>query len=156
MGITTSRVKLETSGVAKQFSQHGLRIPLRIVTYIIWTGMSGLVGSDQITHLEIMSLLTRITPGGITTYIECSVLPTPRKPMLNSLHAIFTKDSTCFNIFPTSWATSPSPACSIQSSSPCLTTLRWGFLTSWRRTHGMASSMQFNYLSLLTRISQQQ
>jgi hypothetical protein len=58
--------------------------------------------SVQRTNLEIMSLLTSNTPGRITTYIECSAMPTPRQPMLNSRRAMSTEDSTCFDIFPVS------------------------------------------------------
>ena len=50
-----------------------------------------------------MSLLTSNTPGGITTYIERSAMPTPRQPMPNSRRAMFTEDWMCFNIFPISW-----------------------------------------------------
>ena len=49
--------------------------------------------------VEIMCLLTNNTPGGITTYIERSAMPTPRQPMPNSHCTICTEDSTYFNIF---------------------------------------------------------
>jgi hypothetical protein len=49
-----------------------------------------------------MSLLTSNTPGGITTYIERSAMPTPMQPMLNTRRAMFNEDSLCFDIFPVS------------------------------------------------------
>jgi hypothetical protein len=58
--------------------------------------------SVQRTNLEIMSWLTSNTPGGITTNIEHSALPTPRHLILNSGHARFTENSTSFDIFPAS------------------------------------------------------
>jgi len=58
--------------------------------------------SVQKTNLKIMSFLTSNTPGGITTYIEHSTMPTPRQPMPNSRRAMFTEHSTCFDIFPVS------------------------------------------------------
>jgi len=101
-GITTFSVQMAISGVANRFSQHGLQIALSIATYIISSGMSVFGASVQRTNLEIMSLLTSNTPGGITTYIERSAMPTPRQPMPTSRGAIFTEDSTCFDIFPVS------------------------------------------------------
>jgi len=53
-------------------------------------------------NLEIMSLLTCNTPGGITTYIARSAMPTPKQSMPNSHRAMFSEDSTCFDIFPVS------------------------------------------------------
>ena len=93
-------VQMATSGVANWFWQHGLQIVQSIATYIISSGMSVFGASVQRTNLEIMSLLTSNTPGGITTYIERSAMPTPRQPMPNSRHAMFTEDSMCFDIFP--------------------------------------------------------
>jgi len=58
--------------------------------------------SVQRTNLEIMSLLTSNTPGGITTYIERSAMPTPMQPMPNSHRAMSAEDSTCFDKFPVS------------------------------------------------------
>jgi len=70
------------------------------VTYIILSDMSAFGVSVQRTNWEIMTLLTSNTTGGITTYIERSAMPTARLAMPNSRHAMFTEDSTCFNIFP--------------------------------------------------------
>jgi len=74
--ITMFSVQMVTSGVANRFNQHGLRIAPSIVTYIIVSGMSVFSVSVQRMSLEILSLLTFNTPGGITTYIELSVMPT--------------------------------------------------------------------------------
>jgi hypothetical protein len=52
------------------------------------------------TRLEIVSLRTSNTPGGITTCIKHSAMPTPRQPMPNSRRAMSNKDSTWFNILP--------------------------------------------------------
>jgi len=128
---------------------------LSIATYIISSGMSVFGASVQRTNLEIMSLLTSNTPGGITTYIERSAMPTPRQPMPNSRRAMFTEDSTCFDIFPVSWETSLSPTSSIQCRSACLITSRSGFSNSWRRTNGSTSTMQSGYPCLLTTTSHQ-
>jgi len=119
-----------TSGVANRFKQHGLQSVQSIATYIISSGMSVFCASVQRTNLEIMCILTRNTPGGITTYIARSVMPTLRQRMPNSRRAMFTEDSTCFDIFPVFWAISRSPTSSIQCRSACLTTSRSGFSTS--------------------------
>ena len=89
-----------TSGIANRFWQHGFQITLSIATYIILSGMSVYGVSVQRTNLEIMSLLKSNTPGGITTYTERSAMPTPRQPMPKSLRAMFTGDSTYYDIFP--------------------------------------------------------
>ena len=49
-------------------------------------------------NLEIMSLLTSNTPGGITTEIERSAMPTPRQRMPNSRCSMFSEFSTCSDI----------------------------------------------------------
>jgi len=84
----------------KPVQQHSLQIALSIVTYIISSGMSVVGASVQRTNLEIMSLLTSNTPGGITTYIERSAISKPRQPMRNCRRAMSTEDSSCFDIFP--------------------------------------------------------
>jgi hypothetical protein len=91
---------MATSGVANQFQQHGLQITQSIATYIISSDMSVFGVYVQSTNMEIMSLLPSNSPGGITTYIEHSAMPTPRQPIPNSRHAMLTEDSTCFDIFP--------------------------------------------------------
>jgi hypothetical protein len=68
-----------------------LQIALSIATYIIASDMSVFGVSVQRMNLEIMSLLTTNTPGGIPTYTECSAMPTPWLPMLTSCCAMFTK-----------------------------------------------------------------
>jgi len=93
------------------------------------------------TNLEIMSLLTSNTPGGITTYIECSVMPTPMQPMPNCHPIMFSKDWTCVNMFPVSWATTRSLTSSIHCRLACLTTSRCGCFTSWIRTNSSTSTM---------------
>jgi len=102
-------------------------------------------------NLEILSFLRSNTPGGITTYISLSPMPIQRQPMVNSLHTMLTEDSSGINTFPVSWATSLSPTFSIQFRSPCLTTSRSGFSTSWRSTNGSACIMQSGYPYLHTR-----
>jgi len=102
-----------------------------------------------------MSLLTSHTPGGITTNVERSARPTPRQLMQNSRRAMFTMDSTCFDIFPVLWVTSLSPTSSIQCGSACLTTCRSRFSPSWRCTNGSTSTMQSGYPCLLTMTSHQ-
>jgi len=154
-GITTFSVQMATSGVANRFYQHRLQIAQSIVTYIITSDMSVFGASVQRTNLEIMCILTSNTPGGITTYIERSAMPTPRQPMPNCRRAMFTEDSTCFDTFPVLCATSLSPTSSIQWRSACLTTSRSGFSTSWRRTNGLTNTMQSGYPCLLTRTSHQ-
>jgi len=128
--MTMLSVQMATSGIANRFQQHGLQIALSIATYIIWSGMSVIGASVQRTNMEIMSLLTSNTPGGITTYMEHSAMPTRRQQMRNSRRAMFTEDSTCFDIFPVSSGTSLSPTSSRQCRSACLTTSRSGFSTS--------------------------
>jgi len=115
--------------------------------------MSVFGASVQRTILEIISLLTRNTPGWITTYLECSAFPTARQAMPTSHHTIFTENSSCFNIFPVMWATSLSPTSSIQYWSACLTTTRSGISTAWRCTNRSTSSMQSGYLYLHTTTS---
>jgi hypothetical protein len=68
--------------------------------HIISCGMSVFSPSVQRTNLEMMCILSSSTPGGITTYIECSVMPTPRQPMPNSVCAMLTENSMYFNTFP--------------------------------------------------------
>jgi len=154
VGITTFSEQMATSGVGNRFSQHGLQIAQSIATYIISSGMSVYGVSVQRTNLEIMSHLTSHTPSRITTYIERSAMPTLRQLMPNSCRAMFTEDSTCFNIFPVLWATCRSPTCSIDSKSACLT-FRSGFSTSRRRMNSPTSTMQSGYPCLLTTTWQQ-
>jgi len=63
-------MQMATSGIANWFSQHGLQIALSKATYIISSGMSVFGATVQRTKLDIMSLLSSNTLGGITTYIE--------------------------------------------------------------------------------------
>jgi hypothetical protein len=98
-GITTFSVQIVTSGVANRFYQQGFQIVQSIATNIISSGMSVFVASVQRTNLEIMCILIRNTPSGITIYIEYSAMATPRQQMPNSRRAMFTKDSMCSNIF---------------------------------------------------------
>jgi len=154
-GTTTFSVQMASSAVANRFQQHGLQIVQSIATYIISSGMSALGASVQRPNLEIICILTRNTAGGITTYIERSAMPTPRQRMPNSGRAMFTEDSTCFDIFPVLWAFSRSPTSSIQCRSACLTTSRSGFSTSWRRTNSSTSTMESSYPCLLTTTSHQ-
>jgi hypothetical protein len=129
-GNTTFSVRMATSGVGNRLYQHGLQISQSIATYIISSGMSVFGASVQRTNLEIICILTSNTPGGITTYIERSAMPTPRQPMPISRRAMFTKDSTGFDTFPVLCATSLSKTSSIKCISACLTTSRSGFSTS--------------------------
>jgi len=154
-GIRMFSVHMATSGVANQFQQYGLQIAHSIVTNIISRGMSVFGASVQRMNLEIMCLLTSNTPGGITTYIEWSAIPTPREPMPNSRHAMFTEYSTYFIMLRVFWATSLSLTSSIQTRSACLTTSRSGFSTSWSCTNGSTSTMQSGYPCLLTTTSHQ-
>jgi len=112
--------------------------------------MSVFGASVQRTNLEILSLLTSNTPTGITNYIECSAMQTPRQPMPKSRRAKFTEDSTCSNIFRVLWATSPSLTFSIQCRCSCLTTSRSGLSTLWWWRNGSTSTMRSGYLCLLT------
>jgi hypothetical protein len=89
-GIIMFSVHMANSPIANQFQQHGWQIARSIGTYIISSDMSVFGVSVQRTNLEIMSLLRSNTPGGITTYIEHSAMPTPMQPMQNSRCAIFT------------------------------------------------------------------
>jgi len=98
-GITTFSVPMATPGVANQFKQHGLQIAENLANYSISSGMSVFGANIQRTNSEIMCILRSKIYGGITTYIECSAMPTARPQMPNSRHAMFTKDSTCFNTF---------------------------------------------------------
>jgi len=109
VAITMFSVQMVTSGIANWFKQHGLQMALSPVTYIISSGMSVFGASVQRMNLEMISLLTSNTHGGITTYTECSAMPTPRQPMPNSHRTRFTVDSTYFDMFPVLWATSRSP-----------------------------------------------
>jgi hypothetical protein len=101
-GIKTLSVQMATSGVANWFQRHGLQISLSIATYIIPSGMSVFGASVQRTNLEIMSLLTSNTHGGITTYNEQSAMPATNQRIPNSTHTMFTEDSRYFDIFPAS------------------------------------------------------
>ena len=92
--------QIATSGVANRFLQHGLQIAQSIVTYIILSSMSVFGANVERTNLEILCILIGNTPGGMTTYIERSVMPTPRETMPNSRRAMFTEDSRCCNISP--------------------------------------------------------
>jgi len=127
-----------------------------MVTYIITSGISVVGASVQWTNLKIIFLLKSNTPSGITTYIELSVMPTPRQPMWNSCYAIFTEDSTCFSIFPVLWVPSQRLTSFIQCRSACLTTSRYGFSTSGIHTNGLKRKMQYCYPCLLLMTSYQQ
>jgi hypothetical protein len=83
---------MATSGFANWFYQHALKIAQSIETYIISSNMSVFVANVQRKNFEIMCILTSYTPDGITTYIERTAMATPRQPMLNSHHAMFTED----------------------------------------------------------------
>jgi hypothetical protein len=91
---------MATSGVANRFQQDGWQIALHIPTEIIMSYMSLFGTSIPRTNLEIMSLLRRSTHAGTTTHIERSAMPTPVQPIPNSRRAMFTRNSTYFNIFP--------------------------------------------------------
>ena len=90
---------MATSVLPNQFQQHGLQIALSIATHIIVSGMSGFGVSVQRTNLVIISLLMSNTLSGIKTYIESSVIPTPRQPVANYRRAIFSEDSMSFDKF---------------------------------------------------------
>jgi len=154
-GIITVSGQMATSGVVNRFLQHRLQMAMGVATYIISSSMSVFGASVQRTNLVIMSLLTSNTPGGITTCIEHTAMRTTRQLMTNTHRAMFSEDSTCFDIFPVSWATSLSPTSSIQCISACLTTSRSGFSTAWRCTNASTSTMQSGYLCLLTMTSHQ-
>jgi len=109
--------------------------------------------SVQRMNLEFMSILTSNTHCGITTYIECLVMPTPRQPMCNSGRTMFTQDSTCMDIFPVSWVTSRSLSSSIQCTSASLTSSRCGCSTSLRCKNRSTSTMKSGYLCPLTMTS---
>jgi len=115
--------------------------------------MSVFGASVQRTHLEIISLLTSNTHGGITTNMECSMMPTTTQQMPNCSHIMFTNDSPCFDIFPVTWATSKGLTSSIQCRSECLTTIRSGFSTSSRCMNSWTSTMQSRHPCLLTMTS---
>jgi len=106
-------------------------------------------------NLEIMSLLTSETPGGITTYIERSAMPTPRQPMLNCCHAMSSEDSICFDMFPVSWVTSRSPTSSLQCRLACLSNSRSAYSSWWRHTNSSTSTIHSAYPCLLTTTSHQ-
>jgi hypothetical protein len=78
VAITTFSVQMATSGVANLVYQHGLKSALSIAMCIISSGMAVFGATFQRTNLEIMSLLTSNTHGGITTYMECSPMLAPR------------------------------------------------------------------------------
>jgi hypothetical protein len=80
---------MATSGIAKWFKQHALHSVQSITTYLITSGMSCFVARVHRTNLEIMSRLESNTFGGITTYIQCSAMPTPRQPTMNSGSTMF-------------------------------------------------------------------
>jgi hypothetical protein len=101
-GITMFSVQMATSGVANQFWMHGLNIAQSIATYIISSGISDSGASVQRIHLEIMSVLTSNTHGGITIYLEHTAMPTIMQLMPNSRCAMLTMYSTCFDLFPVS------------------------------------------------------
>jgi len=117
--------------------------------------MSVISASVQRMNLEIIYLLTNNNPDGITTYIEHSAIPTPQQPMRNPPRPKWIEDSTCFNIFPVSWATSQCPTSSIQCRVPCLNTSRSGFSTSGWCTNGSTRTMQSGYPCLFTTTSHQ-
>jgi len=73
--------------------------------------------------------------------------------LLMSHHTLFTKDSTCFNIFLLSWATTWSPTSYVQCRSACLTPSRSGFSTTCMHWSGSTSTMQCSYQCLLTTTS---
>jgi len=98
-GITAFPVQMVTSGISHRFKRHGLQIAQSIATSIISSGKSVFGASVQRSNLEIMSLLTSNTPGGITTCIEGSAMPTPGQPIQNSGRNMSIEDATCFNIF---------------------------------------------------------
>jgi hypothetical protein len=77
VGISMFSVPMATSDIANRFLQHGLQLSQSIATYIIFSGMSVFGACVQITHLDIISLLTSNTPSRITPYIECSAIPPP-------------------------------------------------------------------------------
>jgi len=98
-GITTHSVQMATSGFANRFQQQGLQIAQSLAIYIILSGMTVFGVSVQRSNLEIMSLLTSNTLGGITTNIEHSAMPTLTQLMPNTCHAMSTKISPQLNIF---------------------------------------------------------
>jgi len=144
-----------TSGVANWFQQHGLQIALSRATYIILSSMSVSGASVQWMNMGNMSIVPSNTPGGISNYIECIAMPTPRLPMPNSRRAMFTEVSTCFDIFPISWATSQILTSSILCRLASLTTSRCEFSTPWRCTNGSTCTIQSGYPFLLTTTSHQ-
>jgi len=109
VGITESSVQLASSAVANGFWQHGLQIALISQFNMIMSSMSVFGANVQTTHFDIMSLLVKNTTDGITTYKEHSEMPTRRQPLPNFCRAMFSKESTCFNRFPVSEATSLNP-----------------------------------------------
>jgi len=143
---------MATSGVATWCRQHGLQIAQSIATYMLLSYMSVFRASIQRMKLEIISLLPSNTAGGITIYIECTAMPIPRQPMLDSRRAMFTHYISYVNVFHVSGAASQSPTPSIPWSSVCLTTCSCGFSTSWRHTNGLTSTMESAYLCLLNRM----
>jgi len=154
-GITQFPLRIATSGVANRFWRHGTQSAQSIVTYTISSGMPVYGANVQRTNLEIMSLVTSNTPGGITTCIECSTMQITMQLVTNSCRAMFTEDSTCFDIIPILWVITWSPTCSIQCRSACLTTSRSGFSTSWTHTNGSKCTMQSGSPCLLTTTSHQ-
>jgi len=144
-GNSSFSVWMGTAGVSNRFSEHGVQITLSEATYIVSSSMSVFGGSVQRPKLEIMSLLTSISAGGIRTYIERSVILTPRQQVPNSGRAVFTKDWLCLDIFAVLWTTSQCPTSSAQCRLACLTTSRSGFSLPWRRMNGLTSTMQYRY-----------
>jgi len=146
---------MATSAIANRILQHGLQITKSVEIYIISSGMFVFGVIVQRTNLQIMSLLKRNTPGRITTNLGRSVMATPREPIPNSRHAMFTEDSTWFDIFPVSWPTSRSLTSSIQCRWPSLTTSRRGFSTSGKCMNSSTCTMQSGHQCLLTTTSHQ-
>jgi hypothetical protein len=91
---------MATSGVANRGQQHSLQIVQSIATYIISSDMSVFGVTVKRKNVEILCILTNNTPGGMATNRECSAMATTWQQMPNSLHAMFTKDAMCFDIFP--------------------------------------------------------
>jgi len=60
--------------------------------------MSVFGANVQRTNLEIKSLLTSNTRGGMTTDIEGPAMPTLRQAMPNSHRAMFPEDATFFDM----------------------------------------------------------
>lgn len=128
-------VQMASRGDAYQLYQNGLQIAFHSVTYIISSDMFVIGASVRRINLEIMTLLTCNTPGGITTHIQCSTIPTPRQLAPNSPCAMFTENSTCFDIFPVLCTTCRGSTSIITCRSASLITSRSRFSTSRRDTN---------------------